>query len=102
MSNDRGYSVVKDMVDIYYDRHQEEKSEKDDLLAYVKKRLELCPHGDDKPFCNNCQIHCYDKDYRQKIRKVMRFSGPRMAIIRPKASIDHLVEEIKTKLKRRK
>lgn len=102
MAGDRGFAVVKDMIDIYYDRHEDEAQERDDLIAYAKKRLELCPHGDDKPFCNNCEIHCYDDDHRAKIRKVMKFSGPRMAILRPKASLDHLVEEIKFKFNKGK
>ena len=46
------------------------------LLEYVKFRRMKCPWGDKKPFCANCSIHCYKPDMREKIARVMRFSGP--------------------------
>lgn len=94
--NDRGLATVNLMIDIYYDKHEDDG--KDELKSYVKKKLAACPHGDNKPFCSSCKIHCYDDIHRQKIRKVMKYSGPRMIFKRPKASLDHLVETIKSKI----
>ncbi len=45
-----------------------------DLLAYARGRLEKCPL-DPKPKCKHCEVHCYQPEYRDKIRKVMKFSG---------------------------
>lgn len=70
-----------------------------ELLDYVKLRLEKCPHKEDKPFCSNCQIHCYKKDMREKIRNVMRYSGPRIMFRHPILCINHLIESKKQKKK---
>ena len=47
---------------------------------------------DKKTFCVNCRVHCYKPDMREKIRAVMRFSGPRMIFYHPVAAIRHVVE----------
>lgn len=62
----------------------------DELLAYAHKRLSFCPFGEEKTACSNCSIHCYHQDYRVKIKKVMRFSGPRMLFFHPIYSFRHL------------
>jgi len=45
-----------------------------DLLAYALKRNEKCPL-DPKPRCKNCEVHCYKPEMRERIKKVMKFSG---------------------------
>jgi hypothetical protein len=45
-------------------------------LAYAEKRRAFCPH-DPKPFCANCEIHCYKSDEREWQRELMRYSGPK-------------------------
>ncbi|MHC4694102.1 MAG: nitrous oxide-stimulated promoter family protein [Planctomycetota bacterium] len=45
-----------------------------ELLEYALLRLEKCPF-DPKPKCKDCKVHCYEDDYRQRIREVMKFSG---------------------------
>ncbi|MCX5790224.1 MAG: nitrous oxide-stimulated promoter family protein [Elusimicrobia bacterium] len=45
-----------------------------DLLAYAHQRLVKCPF-DPKPKCKDCKVHCYQSDYRDRMREVMRFSG---------------------------
>lgn len=92
---DRGFSLVKFMIEKYYDKHRDELLEKEDLLAYVEKKLSLCPHGDDKPFCSSCKIHCYDETHRAKIKKVMKYMGPRMIFYAPKQSLKHFLEKMK-------
>jgi len=44
------------------------------LLSYARARLERCPF-DPKPKCKDCNVHCYQKEQREKVRKIMRFSG---------------------------
>lgn len=69
------------------------------LLDYAAFRRSVCPHGDKKPFCSNCPIHCYKPDMKEKIRAVMRFSGPRMLLHHPIIACSHLIE---TKREKRK
>ena len=45
-------------------------------LAYAEKRRAYCPK-DPKPFCANCDTHCYKPEEREWEREVMRYSGPR-------------------------
>jgi hypothetical protein len=54
-----------------------------DLLEYAHARLSRCPYGTAKPACRDCPIHCYRPQYRERIRTVMRFSGPRMLVYHP-------------------
>ena len=93
--DDRGLSLVRVMIEKYYEKHTEELYEKEDLLAYVEKKLNLCPHGDNKPFCSSCKIHCYDEIHRARIKKVMKYMGPRMITYAPLQSFRHLIEKLK-------
>ena len=45
-----------------------------DLLRYAEERLDKCPL-DPKPKCKDCPVHCYNAEYRGRIREVMKFSG---------------------------
>ncbi|MGC9077460.1 MAG: nitrous oxide-stimulated promoter family protein [Candidatus Kapaibacteriota bacterium] len=65
------------------------------LLDYAFKRIDNCPYSVDKPVCNKCPIHCYKKDMRERIRLVMRFSGPRMLRYHPILAILHILDKFK-------
>lgn len=54
------------------------------LDTYARLRSDRCPFMETKTFCSNCRVHCYKADMREKIRAVMRFSGPRMLLHHPK------------------
>lgn len=45
-------------------------------LGYAEKRRAFCPQ-DPKPFCANCEIHCYKSQEREWHREMMRYSGPK-------------------------
>ena len=47
------------------------------LRDYACQRSDRCPFMETKTFCSNCRVHCYKPEMREKIRAVMRFSGPR-------------------------
>jgi len=64
-----------------------------DLLHYAQARLEHCPHGNGKPGCAKCTIHCYSKSYREQIRQVMRYSGPRIFWAYPWMWLKHLFSQ---------
>lgn len=69
------------------------------LEAYARQRSEKCPFMETKTFCSNCPVHCYKTDMREKIRKVMAFSGPWMLLYHPVTAIRHVLE---TKKERRR
>ena len=69
------------------------------LSDYAKTRSDNCPFMANKTFCSNCHVHCYNPQMREKIRKVMRFSGPRMIFYHPIAAIHHVVSTILEKKK---
>ena len=50
-----------------------------------------------KTFCSVCKTHCYKPEMRQRIREVMRWSGPRMLFHHPVLAVRHLVETRKQK-----
>jgi len=62
------------------------------LLAYARERSDKCPYMEKKTFCSSCKTHCYRPEMREKIRTVMRYSGPRMMTVRPVMAIRHLIE----------
>jgi hypothetical protein len=64
-----------------------------ELLDYSHARLDCCSYGEDKPTCRKCEIHCYRPAMREEIRRVMRFSGPRLALHAPADWIRHWVQE---------
>lgn len=71
------------------------------LAEYVSQRVERCPFMETKTFCAFCRVHCYKSEMREKIRVVMRFSGPRMIFHRPVLAFRHLALTVREKRKRR-
>ncbi|MDE7333439.1 MAG: nitrous oxide-stimulated promoter family protein [Lachnospiraceae bacterium] len=67
------------------------------LNTYARERSDKCPFMETKTFCSNCKVHCYKADMREKIREVMRFSGPRMIFHHPVAAMRHVLETKKEK-----
>jgi hypothetical protein len=62
-----------------------------DLQEYAIARLDRCPFQEEKPTCAKCPVHCYKPEMRQRIREVMKFSGPRMLLRHPYLAFMHLV-----------
>lgn len=67
------------------------------LREYACQRSDKCPFMETKIFCSNCRVHCYKPKMREKIRAVMRFSGPRMIFHHPVMAARHLIETKKEK-----
>ncbi|MDE7154137.1 MAG: nitrous oxide-stimulated promoter family protein [Muribaculaceae bacterium] len=63
------------------------------LLDYAFSRLERCPQVPSKPTCAKCLIHCYSPAMRERIRVVMRYSGPRMLFRHPLMAMRHIWRE---------
>jgi hypothetical protein len=63
------------------------------LYNYAEKRLEQCRYQENKPSCSSCDVHCYRKSKASEIKKVMRYSGPKMIFKHPVLAIKHIVDE---------
>lgn len=68
-----------------------------ELLKYASLRIDKCPFMEEKTFCSSCKVHCYQKDYREQMKQVMRFSGPRMLLYHPIMAIAHIMNTIRHK-----
>jgi hypothetical protein len=62
------------------------------LARYAERRLERCVFGDAKPTCANCSVHCYKAAMRERMRAVMRWSGPRMLLRHPLLAVLHMLD----------
>ena len=62
------------------------------LWDYASQRIERCPFRPEKPICLNCSVHCYKPAMRERIRGVMRYAGPRMALRHPVLSVLHFLD----------
>jgi len=88
--------TVAQMIQIYC-RHKEGNRELcpecSALMEYARLRLSKCPFGENKTSCRKCTVHCYRPDMKDRIKAVMRYSGPRMIIYHPIAALRHLIAE---------
>ena len=94
---EREKRMVTEMIKLYCKKQHHTKggelcSECDELNEYAKLRSDKCPFMETKTFCSNCKVHCYKPVMREKIRTVMRFSGPRMLLHHPIWAIRHVAE----------
>ena len=93
---EREKAMVSQMIALYCKKQHHTKNglcpECAALDAYARQRSDRCPFMETKTFCSNCKVHCYKPEMREKIRDVMRFSGPRMLFVHPVAAIRHVME----------
>lgn len=66
------------------------------LKQYAYNKINKCLFLQTKSFCSCCTLHCYNKEMLDKIRNVMRFSGPELIFSHPITVINHLIKSIKT------
>ena len=62
------------------------------LRDYAQQRLQDCPFQEGKTTCAKCPVHCYKPEMRERIRAVMRYSGPRMLYRHPIMTLQHMVD----------
>lgn len=97
---EREKALVSRMIALYCKKNHGGKSLCPDcaaLDAYARQRSDRCPFMETKTFCSNCHVHCYKPEMREKIRAVMRFSGPRMILYHPLLAVRHVMETKKEK-----
>jgi len=87
------------MVRIYCRFHHRKELCEDcgTILTYCFERIEKCIFGMEKPACINCIVHCYSPKMREKVKIIMRFSGPKMIYKHPYLTIVHLYKEKRKK-----
>lgn len=97
---EREKTMVSDMIRVYCKGNHAAYDKKNKCLCkecqalddYARMRSDKCSFMETKTFCSNCKVHCYKPEMRQRIKEVMRYSGPRMLFVHPVACIRHLVE----------
>ena len=99
---EREKQTVSEMICLYCRKNHGTKRKElcndcRELRDYAIMRSNKCPFMENKTFCSNCRVHCYKPDMREKIRDVMRFSGPRMLFVHPVMAIRHVIESKKEK-----
>lgn len=105
---EREKAMVSEMIALYCRKQHGRKCglcpECAALDTYARQRSDKCPFMENKTFCSNCKVHCYEHadpeigaEMRERIRAVMRFSGPRMIFHHPVAAVRHVLETKKEK-----
>ena len=88
--------TVRHMIELWCrKRHGKETlcEECSGLLKYAITRLENCRFGNAKTKCHKCPIHCYKPEMREKIRRVMKYSGPRMIFHHPAEAFKYILSK---------
>ncbi len=90
--------TVEKLIRLYCEKKHKSSSktlcsECQSLLEYSDLRLEHCQFHEEKPTCRKCPVHCYSPTKRKEIRRVMRYSGPRLALRAPMDWIRHQIND---------
>jgi hypothetical protein len=89
-------NIVELMIKIYCrDKHAEQKElchDCQELLEYTFQRIDKCPFIETKSFCSACETPCYSPEMRNRIKTVMRHSGPRMLLYHPLIATRHFLK----------
>lgn len=91
-------NVVSNMIHLYCGKKHNSKfgvlcSDCQALEQYSHRRLDHCQYGESKPTCRKCETHCYRPETRDRIRDVMRFSGPRLLLRAPLDWVRHQLHD---------
>ena len=90
----REKKTIDKMVHIYCRGHHGTKGnvlcpECTEFLSYAFLRLDKCPFQEEKSTCGRCLVHCYQPLMKEKVQKIMRYSGPRMLLHGPGLALHH-------------
>jgi len=90
---ERERKTIKVMIGMYCRKYHNKEMKGcetcTELFSYASKKLDCCTFRNDKPVCSKCPIHCYKPEMREKIKTVMRYSGPRMIFQHPVLAFYH-------------
>ena len=87
--------TIEAMIRIYCRNHhrQDVCKECGTVLTYSFARIEKCIYGPEKPACNKCTVHCYSPTMKEKVKEIMRFSGPKMIYHHPVMALAHFIKD---------
>src|SRR3972149_7948476 len=89
----REKKTIDAMIHIYCKNKHETKGELcpecSELFEYAKMRLQKGPFQKKKSTCGKWLVHCYQPQMREKVKTVMRYSGPRMLLHSPGLALHH-------------
>ena len=92
----REKDTVEAMIEIYCHDHHKTLDrlcpDCKEIFDYAKRRLYRCPFQTGKTTCANCKVHCYKPAMREKIKAVMKYSGPRMTYHHPLLAMLHFID----------
>lgn len=93
--------LLSEMIKIYCKKKHNTKSclceECKELENYSNHRRGKCPFKNHNMVCSNCSVRCFSPVMREKIQKVMRFSGPRVLFYHPIITIGHMIKTFRSK-----
>ena len=96
----RKTKTLRLMVQMYCERihhhnHYQPKlcPECEETINYALEKSQKCPYKEKASVCETCKIHCYQKEKQEKMKKIMRFSGPKMIFHHPILAIWHLLDK---------
>lgn len=95
---DREKKVITEMVKLYCRKNHKSGElcdECKEVLNYSLKRIDNCKFMETKTFCSNCKSPCYSLKMKEKIKQIMKFSGPRMLLYHPILVIYHIISGLK-------
>lgn len=72
------------------------------LYNYAVLRIDRCRYTETKTFCSACPTPCYNRDMKEKVKKMMAFSGKRMLIYNPLMALKHVYVMIKHNIQKNK
>ncbi len=99
ISKQKEKEIINIMISLYCKKNCKTKElccNCNNLLNYANNRIDTCKK--DKTFCSSCATPCYQKEKRIQIKKVMKFSGPRMIFYHPIIAIKHIKNTLNHKL----
>ena len=93
----REMKTIEIMVKLFCRKNHQNGSglcrECSEVLDYTNLRIIKCPYKENKPACNTCTIHCFKNTFKEKVREIMAFSGPRMMIYHPVYAFLHILDK---------
>lgn len=98
--------VLAQMFNLYCKKHHQQAGDElcadcSEVYSYAEARSKACRFRENKVFCLNCSTHCYKESMRERIRVIMRYSGPRMLFHHPLVLLQHMLESSKEKKARK-
>lgn len=93
----REKKTIDAMVHVYCRGHHDTNGDElctecAEFLTYAFLRLDNCPFQEEKPTCGKCLVHCYQPEMREKVKIIMRYSGPRMLWRNPGLALWHALD----------